>query len=108
MKTRAVAGIVDHRAADPPPGVVLAQLDRVRAADDPFLGPVQLVRAGLIGDPVLVRVPERTGLQDDDLPPLAGQSLGQDRPTGSGTDHDQVHLLLGGVLTHGVFAGQVA
>ena len=79
MKARAVAGVVDHRAADAVAGVVLAELDRVLAADDPLLGPVELVRAGLVGDPVLVGIPERARLEHHHLPAAAGQPLGQRR-----------------------------
>ena len=77
VKARAVAGVVDHRAADPVAGVVLAQLDRVAAADHPILRPVDLVRAGLVGDPVLVGIPERARLEHDDLPAAAGEPLGE-------------------------------
>ena len=68
MKARAVAGVVDHRAADPVPAVVLAELDRVGAAGDPLVGPVEPVRSGLVGDPVLVGIPERPRLEHHDLP----------------------------------------
>ena len=47
-----VAGVVDHRPAHAAAGVVRAQRDRVGAGDDPRLGPVQVVRAGLVADPV--------------------------------------------------------
>ena len=36
VKARAVAGVVDHRTADAMAAVVLAELDRIRAADDPL------------------------------------------------------------------------
>ncbi len=99
-----VTGVVHHRTADAATGVVLAQLDRVRAADDAVLGPVQLVRPGLVGHPVLVGVPERAGLENDDVPAVPGQPLGQHRTARAGADDDQVHLFPGGVLTHGVLA----
>src|SRR5204862_6739258 len=54
VEARRVARVVDHRAADAAPRVVLAELHRVLAAGDPLVGPVELVRAGLVGDPVLV------------------------------------------------------
>ena len=43
-----VARVVDHRSADAAAGVVLPELDRVVAADDALLRPVELVRAGLV------------------------------------------------------------
>lgn len=108
MEPRGVAGVVDHGAAHPTPGVVLAQLDRVGTADDALLGPVQRMGAGLVGHPVLVGVPERAGLQDHHPPAGAGQPLRQHRAAGAGADHDQVDLVVVGVAAHGPFAGQVA
>ena len=93
MKAWAVAGVVDHRPADAAARVVLAHLDRVGAADDPLLVPVQRVRAGLVGDPVLVGMPERAGLDDHDPPPGAGQALSEHRSAGSGADDAQVDLV---------------
>src|SRR5206468_918470 len=40
VEARRVAGVVDHRATDAVPGVVLAELDRVLAADDAVGRPV--------------------------------------------------------------------
>ena len=60
-----VAGEVDHRAAHPAAGVVRAQRHRVGSGDDAGLGPVQVVGARLVADPVPFRVPERPGLQRD-------------------------------------------
>jgi len=48
VKARGEPRVVDHRAADAAPAVVLAQLDRVLPADDPLLGPVEGVRASLV------------------------------------------------------------
>jgi len=108
MEAGGVAGVVDHRAADAAAGVVLAQFDRVVAADDALLGPVQLVGTGLVGDPVLVGVPERPGLEDDDLPAVPGQPLREHRAAGPGADDDQVDLLARRVATHRVLARQLA
>jgi hypothetical protein len=68
---------VDHRAADAAARVVLAHLHRVLAPDDALLVPVDVGGALLVADPVFVRVPERPGVEDDDLPPLAGEALGE-------------------------------
>jgi len=104
----AVAGVVHHRPADAATGVVAAHRDRVGAADDPLLRPVQLVRAGLVAHPVLVGVPERARLEDDDLPAVPGQPLGEHRPAGAGADDDEVDLVAVGVPRHRVLTGQVA
>ena len=108
MEAGAVPGVVDHRPAHAATGVVLAHLDRVGAADDALLGPVQLVRAGLVGDPVLVGMPERAGLDDHDPPAGPGQALGQHRAAGAGADDAHVDLVGVVVAAHGVLAGQVA
>jgi hypothetical protein len=70
-----VAGEVHHRAADTTAGVVGAQRNRVVAGDDAGLGPVQVVRPGLVAHPVGVGVPERSRIERDDLPPGTGQPL---------------------------------
>ena len=49
------------------------------AADHPLGRPVELVAAGLVGDPVAVGVPERPGLEDHDPPAAPRQALGQRR-----------------------------
>ena len=90
MEARAVAGVVDHRAADAVTAVVLAELDRIRSADDPVLGPVQPVRARLVRHPVLVRIPERPGLEHDHLPPAAREPLRQRPAAGAGADDHHV------------------
>ena len=107
MEAGGVSGVVHHRPAHAASRVVLAHLDGVCAADDPLLVPVQLVRAGLVGDPVLVGMPERAGLDDHDPPSGPGQALGQDRPSGAGADDANVDLVAVVVAAHGVLAGQI-
>ena len=89
MEPWRVAGVVDHGAADAAPGVVLAQLDRVVAAENALLRPVQGMRAGLVGNPVLVGMPERAGLQYHDAPARSRQPLREYRPAGAGPDDDR-------------------
>ncbi len=100
VKAWRVAGVVDHRAADAAAAVVLAELHGILAADDPRLGPVQLVRAGLVGDPVLVGVPERPGLQHEHAPALAREALRERGAAGARTDDQHVDRLLGPVAAH--------
>src|SRR5581483_4518535 len=90
VNARAVAGVMDHRTADPVAGVVLAELHRIRSADHPFLGPIELVRAGLVRYPVLVRIPERSLLQHHHLPTAAGEALRQRPAPGAGADDHQI------------------
>lgn len=107
VEARGVAGVVHHGAADAASGVVLSHLDGVGAADDTFLVPVQLVRAGLVGHPVLVGMPEGPGFDDHDPPTGPGQALGQDRPAGARADNADVDLVGVVVTAHGVLPGQV-
>src|SRR3954468_5320673 len=79
-----------HRAADALTRVVLSQLDRVVAADDPLVGPVERVRALLVADPVAVRVPERALLEHAALPACASQTLREHEPASAGADDEQV------------------
>ena len=108
VEARRVPGVVHHRPAHSAPGVVLAELDGITTADDPLLRPVQLVRPGLVGDPVVVGVPERSGLDDHDAPAPTREPLREHRPARPGTDDDHVHLVGLVVPLHGRFAGQLA
>ena len=90
MKAGAVARVVDHRAPDAVAAVVLSQLDRIRAPGDPVVVPVQPMRAGLVGDPVLIRIPEWSRLQHHDLPSAPRQPLSQRAAAGAGSDDHQV------------------
>ena len=100
MKARRVARVVDHRAADAVAGVVLAELDGILAADHARRGPVELVLAGLVGDPVAVGVPERAGLEHDDPPAAAREALGERRAAGARADDHHVDLVVVGVAAH--------
>ena len=95
-----VAGVVHHRPADSAAGVVGPQRHRVVAGDDPRFGPVQVVRAGLVADPVGVRVPERSRVQGDDLPAGAGQALEHGGPARAAPDDHQVDLVGVGEAAH--------
>jgi hypothetical protein len=100
MEPRRVAGVVHHRPADAAAGVVRAERDGISAADLARLGPVQRVRSPLVGHPVGVGVPERTGVQAHDAPAGPGQPLGEHAAPGSGADDHQVHLVTVGVVAH--------
>src|SRR5207247_7885056 len=67
VKARRVTGEVRHRAADALPRVVLAHLDRIAAADEPFVRPVERMRSRLVAYLVAVGI-------------SAGPLLGRDHP----------------------------
>ena len=100
MEAGCIAGEMHHGASDAPPRVVAAELDRMRARDDPGLVPVQLVRSRLVADPVLVRIPERPCVEDHHAPPLPGQSLRQDGASGSAPDDHNVDFFVMSIATH--------
>ena len=100
VKARAVAGIVDHRAADAVAGVVLAQLDGILAADYALVRPVELVRAGLVGDPIGVGIPERPTLEDDHAPAAARQALSERAAARAAADDQQVDRVVGRIAAH--------
>jgi hypothetical protein len=85
---------VIHGAADAAAGVVAAQRYRVDAVDDPRFGPVQVVGAGFVADPVDVGVPEGAGVQGDDAPSGAGEPLGEGAAAGADADDDGVDLVV--------------
>ena len=91
---------MDHGPADSPPGVVRSQGNRVGAGDDPWLGPVQAVRARFVADPVGVGIPEWAGVQSDDTPPGPRQTLQQRCPAGPAPDDHHIDLVLVGELAH--------
>ena len=89
-------------------GVVLAQLDRVIAADDPLVGPVQVVRAFLVGNPVLVGIPERTALEHDDPPAGAREALREHRTPRAAADDQQIDLVLVAEALHPLSPGDAS
>ena len=71
-------------AADPSPAVVGAEGEGIFAACYAQLVPIEIVRAGLIADPIALGIPEWARLESDDAKSRASQSLQQHsagRPT---------------------------
>jgi hypothetical protein len=93
VETRGVAGVVDHRAAHSAAGVVGAKRDRIVASNDPRIGPVQVMRARLIADPVGIRVPERARIQANHPPARPRQPLQHRGPACAAANNDQVHFI---------------
>ncbi len=93
VEARRVAGVVHHRSADASAGVVRSQWHRVAAADHPGIGPVQVMRSGLVGHPVPLWIPERPGFQCGDAPAGPRQSLQEHRSAGPAADDDHVDLV---------------
>src|ERR1700742_4324034 len=100
MKAGHIARKMDHGPSDAAARVVAAQLDGMRSRDDARFIPVQLVRAGLVTDPVLVGVPKWPRVEDDHAPPLAGQPLCKDGAPGSAADDHDVNFVVALVAAH--------
>ena len=100
MEPRCVTGVMDHRAADAAARVVGAHRHRVAARDDAGIGPVQVVRARLVADPVGVGVPEGPRVQGGHPPARPGQPLQQHRAARPAAHDDQVDLVLVGEPAH--------
>ena len=73
-----------------------------------LVGPVQVRRAFLVGDPVAVGIPERAALEHDDPPAGAGQPLGEHAAAGAAADDQQVDLVVVAVARHPLAAGHAA
>ena len=65
------------------------------------------MRSRLVADPVLIGMPERSSLKDDDSPAASCEALRQNRSASSGSDHNQIYLVIVSVASHGVFTGQI-
>ena len=65
-----------------------------------LVGPVEPVRARLVGDPVLVGIPERPGLEHHHLPAAPGQALGERAAARAGADDHQVDRVVVVVARH--------
>ena len=94
VEARGVARVVHGRAADTATAVVAAEGDWVLTRDDARLCPVEVVAAGLVGDPVAVGIPERPRVEPHDPPAGACEPLQEDRPTGAASHDDQVDLVV--------------
>ncbi len=100
VKPRHVSGVVNHAAADAVPGVVLAHFHRVLAADDALAVPVDVVRGGLVADPVGIGVPEGATFQHHHFPAEACQALRQDSAARARADDQQVYFVVIGITPH--------
>ena len=98
---------MDHRSAHTATQLFF-HLDRVGAADDPLLVPVEPMGSGFVGDPVLVGMPERTSFDDHDLPALASDALGQHGATRARSDDTEIDLVTIAVVAHRPLSGQIA
>ena len=64
-----------------------------RPADDPWLGPIEVMRTPLVADPVGIGIPKRAGVESDDRDTGAGQPLDEGGAPGATADDDDVDLV---------------
>ncbi len=81
--------------------VVRAQSQGIFAAGDPFVVPIQLVRARFITHPVALRIPEWAGIESDNAKAGAGQTLQENAAARAHSDDRVIHLLAIGEAAHG-------
>src|SRR5436309_11280418 len=91
---------VHGAAANTPAAIVFPQGERVLPANKAQIIPVQLVRAGLVADPVALRVPKRAGLEAHDAEAGLGQPLQHHTTTRAEADDAEIHLLVVWVTAH--------
>ena len=67
-----------------------------------------MVRAFLVGDPVLVGIPEGASVEHDDPPARSRETLREDRSSGAAADDQQIDLVLVAEAPHPLPAGDAA
>src|SRR5919201_1407406 len=100
MEARREGCPVHGAAPNTPAAVVFPQRERVLSPGNAQIIPVQLVRAGLIADPVALGVPEGAGVEAHDAEAGLGQPLQHHTPARAEADDAEVYLLVVWVAAH--------
>src|SRR5919199_6845404 len=100
MEARREGRPVHGAAANAPAAIVFAQCERVLPSNNAQIIPVQLVRAGLVTDPVTLRVPEGAGVEAHDAEAGLGQPLQHHTAARAEADDAEVHLPVVWVAAH--------
>ena len=93
MKARREGRPMHRAAADAFAAVVFAEGQRMLAAGDPQIGPVQFVRALFVADPVTLGIPERASLETDHPEARPRQALQQYAAGRADADDAVVHFI---------------
>src|SRR5438874_1369120 len=91
---------MDGAPAHPSPAVVDAEFDRIVAASDPLVGPIQLLLLVLVGGEILERPPKWTGIESDDGKSGFGKLAGERPATGARANNREVHLIRIAIAAH--------
>src|SRR5919201_1462812 len=94
MEARREGCPVHGAAANTPAAVVFPQRERVLPTNNAQIIPVQLMRAGLVADPVALGVPEGAGVEAHDAEAGLGQPLQHHTTARAEADDAEVHLLV--------------
>src|SRR5919201_6329536 len=100
MEARREGCPVHGAAANTPAAIVFPQCERVLPSNNAQIIPVQLVRAGLVADPVALRVPEGAGVEAHDAEAGLGQSLQHHTTARAEADDAEIYLLFVRVAAH--------
>src|SRR5919199_2768044 len=100
MEARREGGPVHGAAANTPAAVVFSQREWVLSANNAQIIPVQLVRAGLVADPVALRVPEGARVEAHDAETGLGQPLQHHTAARAEADDAEIDLLVVWVAAH--------
>src|SRR5438045_3590336 len=91
---------VHGAAANAPAAVVFSERERVLSSNNAQIIPVQLVRAGLVAEPVALGIPERAGVKAHDAEAGLGQPLQHHAAARAEADDAEVHLLVVRIAAH--------
>ena len=100
MEARREGGPVNGASADAFAAVVGAERERIGAAGNARVVPVELVRALFVADPVPLGIPERARLQTDNVEAGAGQTLQKYAACGTDADDHEVDLFFVAKAAH--------
>src|SRR5438067_1764093 len=84
---------MNRASANGPAAVVDPELDRVIAAGDPLVFPVELLLLGLVGREVLKRSPERARIESDDGKSRFGEFAREGPSPRARADNHEIDLL---------------
>src|SRR5690348_2791985 len=101
MEARREASPMHRAAADALAAVVGAEGQRLAAAGDAQVVPVEVVRSDLVADPVALGVPEGSGVEADDAEAGAREALDEHAAGRADADDHVIHFVARAVAPHG-------
>ena len=93
-------GKMHGRAADRFAGIIGAELDRIFAVRDAFVGPVKLGLLVLVRGKIFQRPPIRAGIERHHREAILCKLAGERAAPGAGADNGKIDRLILGILAH--------